>query len=187
MYSRCQRASMLKGSLPIKALAHCSRVSFAPPSPMPVMPASVSTVTSMLLWLKSGLRSGGFQMRTRVIFAFGREAAASLGSARHAAGTAASDFRNDLRCMEESFLTDERKNFRLRVRRLTRVGKRQPAKARMCTGLAKALHSEETGCMVPHHPARGMGSWVRNLGIQNHRGTGDPMNQPTQLEAHVQR
>src|SRR5580700_169205 len=115
-------ASMLKGSLPIKALAHCSRVSFAPPSPIPVIPASVSTVTSMLLWLKSGLRSGGFQMRTRVIFAFGREASVIFGSVRHAAGTAASDFRNDLRFIGESFHRDERGNFRLSVRWFTGVG-----------------------------------------------------------------
>ena len=39
--------------------AHCSSVSFDPPSPIPVIPMSVSTVQIMLLWLKRGLRVGG--------------------------------------------------------------------------------------------------------------------------------
>ena len=55
----CQIASILKGSLPISVPAHCSSVSFDPPSPMPVMPKSVSTVQSMLLWLKSRFGVGG--------------------------------------------------------------------------------------------------------------------------------
>jgi hypothetical protein len=40
-------------------------------------------------------------MRTRVIFVFGRAASESRGRARQAAG--ASDFRNDLRFIDESF------------------------------------------------------------------------------------
>ena len=44
MYISCQIASILKGFLPISVPAHCSSVSFDPPSPMPVMPMSVSTV-----------------------------------------------------------------------------------------------------------------------------------------------
>ena len=54
-----QIASILKGSLPISVPAHCSSVSLVPPSPMPVMPMSVSTVHTMLLWLNRGLRFGG--------------------------------------------------------------------------------------------------------------------------------
>ena len=42
-----------------RASATCSRVSLSPPSPMPVMPMSVSTVATMLLWLNNGLRLGG--------------------------------------------------------------------------------------------------------------------------------
>ena len=59
MYISCQIASIRNGFLPISVPAHCSSVSFDPPSPMPVIPKSVSTVTTMLLWLKSGLRFGG--------------------------------------------------------------------------------------------------------------------------------
>jgi len=39
--------------------AHCSIMSLDPPSPTPVMPASVSMVTIRLLWLKVGLARGG--------------------------------------------------------------------------------------------------------------------------------
>ena len=55
----CQIASILNGFLPMSVPAHCSSVSFEPPSPMPVMPMSVSTVQSMLLWLKSRFGVGG--------------------------------------------------------------------------------------------------------------------------------
>ncbi len=54
--------------------ADCESVSMDPPSPMPVMPASVSMVTTMSLWLKSGLGSGVCQARMRVIFIVGRAA-----------------------------------------------------------------------------------------------------------------
>src|ERR1035438_2977363 len=107
MYSSCQMASILNGSLPMREPAHCSNVSLEPPSPMPVMPASVSTVTSMLLRLKVRLRSGGLQIRTRVILVFGRAASAARVKATQAAGATASDFRNDLRFMGESFRGDE--------------------------------------------------------------------------------
>src|SRR5262249_13856735 len=60
---------------------------------MPVMPTSVSTVATMSLWLKSGFGCGGRQMRTRVIFAFGRSAAARGGRSMEAAGTAARALR----------------------------------------------------------------------------------------------
>jgi integrase/recombinase XerD len=43
----------------IRLPAHCSSVSLAPPSPIPVIPTLVSTVTTMFVWLKSGLSSGG--------------------------------------------------------------------------------------------------------------------------------
>src|ERR1017187_3515859 len=46
-------------------------------------------------------------MRTRVILVFGRAASASRGRVRQAGGTAASDFRNDLRFMGESFRGDQ--------------------------------------------------------------------------------
>src|ERR1035437_6282729 len=46
-------------------------------------------------------------MRTRVILVFGRAASVSRGMARQAAGAAASDFRNDLRFIDESLRSDE--------------------------------------------------------------------------------
>src|SRR5271157_3674110 len=42
-------------------------------------------------------------MRTRVILVFGNAASARRDRAANAAGAAASDFRNDLRCMSESY------------------------------------------------------------------------------------
>jgi hypothetical protein len=63
-----------------------------------VIPASVSTVTTMSLWLGSGFKAGGVQTRTRVIFIFGIPAARACGAAAiPAADVAASDLTNDLR------------------------------------------------------------------------------------------
>src|SRR5262245_38630794 len=67
----CQIASILNGSLPMCVPAHCSSVSLEPPSPMPVIPMSVSTVQSMLLWLKRRLGCGRRTMRTLVILPVG--------------------------------------------------------------------------------------------------------------------
>ena len=55
----CQRRSMYCGSRPISLPADGDNVSFAPPSPMPVIPASVSIVTTTSLWFNSGLGFGG--------------------------------------------------------------------------------------------------------------------------------
>src|SRR5688572_23372590 len=99
MYISCQMASMRKGFLPMRVPAHCSRVSLAPPSPTPVIPASVSTVTTMLLWLKSSFRFGGRKIVTFVIFIFGSAASTICGRRSAAAGAAARDFRKDLRNM----------------------------------------------------------------------------------------
>ena len=60
MYISCQLASMWKGSFPISDPAACSSMSLEPPSPTPVIPMSVSTVTTMLLWLKVWFRLGGW-------------------------------------------------------------------------------------------------------------------------------
>ena len=73
------------GVLADQAAADGSSRSFEPPSPMPMMPPSVSTVTTMSLWLGSGFKTGGVQMRTRVIFIFGI-GGADLRSRGHARG-----------------------------------------------------------------------------------------------------
>ena len=65
---------MYCGSWPIRRPADCSRVSREPPSPMPVMPASVSTVTTRSLWLNRGFGCSGEYTRTRVIFILGMAA-----------------------------------------------------------------------------------------------------------------
>jgi hypothetical protein len=65
---------MREGSSPISISAHSCTVSREPPSPIPVMPASVSTVTTWKLWLNIGREMGDSQMRTRVIFIFGMAA-----------------------------------------------------------------------------------------------------------------
>ena len=65
---------MYCGSCPIRRPADCSSVSRAPPSPIPVMPASVSTVTTRSLWLNSGFGRSGEYTRTRVIFILGMAA-----------------------------------------------------------------------------------------------------------------
>src|ERR1035441_8120882 len=99
MYISCQMASVRIGSLPISDPADCSSVSFEPPSPTPVIPMSVSTVTTMLLWLNNWFRLGGWKIRTLVIFALGSAASTRRGSAAPTTDAAASDFKNDLRCM----------------------------------------------------------------------------------------
>ena len=97
----CQQRSMAKGFLPIKRPAHCSRVSYVPPSPTPTsLGSEVSMVTTMLLWLKSGLRSGGAYIRTRVMVTFGRPVSAACpaaGSVKAAALDATIDLRTVLR------------------------------------------------------------------------------------------
>ena len=55
----CQSLSVWKGSMPIKAPAQNSKVSFDPPSPSPVTPMSVSTVTIVVLWFIRRLMPGG--------------------------------------------------------------------------------------------------------------------------------
>src|SRR6516225_2103840 len=97
----CQRRSMKRGSSPMSRPATGARRSRVPPSPMPVIPASVSTVTTMSDWLKSGLGLGGDQTRTRVIFILGRPAAVADGAAAVAdvADAAASERRKERRCM----------------------------------------------------------------------------------------
>src|ERR1022692_4689382 len=90
----CHSFSMYCGSFPISLPAHCSIVSFDPPSPMPVIPASVSTVITMLLWLNRGFRFGGAYARTRVIFIFG---IAALTGLRETSETAATEPRNERR------------------------------------------------------------------------------------------
>jgi hypothetical protein len=45
---------------------------------MPVIPASVSIVTTVSLWLKRGFGFGGAYARTRVIFILGRGANARI-------------------------------------------------------------------------------------------------------------
>src|SRR5450432_2087474 len=102
----CQRCSMYCGSWPMRRPAHCSSVSFAPPSPTPVMPPSVSTVTTMSLWLKSVFRVGGEYARTRVIFILGRAARAGGGEARPAAELAASAERKKDRRFTRGLLED---------------------------------------------------------------------------------
>src|SRR5262249_24796254 len=95
----CQQRSMEKGFLPISRPAHCSSMSRQPPSPTPVsLGLDVSTVTTMLLWLKVWLSVGGAKMRTRVMVSFGRSAAATGGTpVRAAAALATTDLRAVLR------------------------------------------------------------------------------------------
>src|SRR6187549_426151 len=70
---------------------------------MPVIPMSVSTVTTMLLWLNRGLKFGGRKILTRVILALGRSADASNGSNNPSAGAAARARKNDLRFISALF------------------------------------------------------------------------------------
>src|SRR4029453_5076665 len=74
--------------------------SFDPPSPMPVMPMSVSTVTSIALWLKLRFMLGCSQHFTRVTFAPGSAASARAGRMSPAptpAAPAAIDLNSDRR------------------------------------------------------------------------------------------
>jgi hypothetical protein len=66
---------------------------------MPTNPVSVSIVTSMLLWLKIGLRFGGRKIFTFVIFALGSAAVAGRGVSKAAQDAAATLFKNDRRFM----------------------------------------------------------------------------------------
>src|SRR5579883_3199657 len=97
----CQRRSINCGSWPISLPAHCSSVSFDPPSPISVMPASVSTVTTKLLLLNSVFTSGGAYTRTHVIFILGTEALTRGRSAKVNA-EAASDFKKARRFILEN-------------------------------------------------------------------------------------
>jgi hypothetical protein len=71
---------------------------------MPVIPASVSIVTTVSLWLKSGFGLGGAYARTRVIFIFGRGAKARITFAEPRAAVAAMLRRNVLLFIEEILL-----------------------------------------------------------------------------------
>ena len=74
--------------------------SFEPPSPMPVRPTSVSTVTSIALWLKLRFMLGCSQHFTRVTVALGRAASARVGRTSPAAmppAPTASDLKSDRR------------------------------------------------------------------------------------------
>ena len=63
----------------------------------PVIPASVSIVTTMFDWLNSGFGPGGVYARTRVIFILGSAACNNGRCVRLAVDAAASDLRNVLR------------------------------------------------------------------------------------------
>src|SRR4051794_24560423 len=91
---------MCCGSCPTRRPAHCSSVSFAPPSPIPVSPASVSTVTTRSLWLKMGFGFGGAYTRTRVIFDLGMAACAT-----RADGSAASPIPDPAARKRRRFIT----------------------------------------------------------------------------------
>src|SRR5277367_1106884 len=65
-----------------------------------MIPASVSTVTTTLLWLKRWFRSGGWYARTRVIFILGMAACALGAEARPAPTTTGKDFSRERRFME---------------------------------------------------------------------------------------
>src|SRR5207344_1753756 len=68
-----------------------------PPSPMPVMPISVSTVTSRALWLNERFMLGCAQHFTRVILALGSAASDRRADHRVAPTPAARDFSRVLR------------------------------------------------------------------------------------------
>ena len=74
MYMWCQIRSIWNGFFPIRLPASTWIRSFEPPSPMPVMPMSVSTVTSIALWLKLRVMLGCSQHFTRVMVALGSAA-----------------------------------------------------------------------------------------------------------------
>src|SRR5688572_8782589 len=97
MYMWCQIRSISNGFFPIRLPARSWIRSGEPPSPMPVMPMSVSTVTSIPLWLKERVMLGWAQHFTRVIFAFGRAASDRVAGSNAAPAPAARNLRSDLR------------------------------------------------------------------------------------------
>src|SRR4029077_12745159 len=100
MYMWCQIRSIRNGSWPTTLPARTSTRSREPPSPMPVMPMSVSTVTSIALWLKLRFMLGCSQHLTRVTLAFGSDASARAGRispAPRPPAPTASDLKSDLR------------------------------------------------------------------------------------------
>src|SRR5438128_11937502 len=82
MYMCCQINSVSNAFLPITLGARLATRSGDPPSPIPVMPASVSTRMTMLLWLNDAVMLFrfdpvlGVNARILVTMAFGRPAAA---------------------------------------------------------------------------------------------------------------
>src|SRR6186997_2325796 len=101
MYMWCQMRSMSNGLLPIRLPARSWIRSGEPPSPMPVMPISVSTVTSMALWLNDRFMLGCDQHFTRVILALGSAASARVAGSSAAPAPAARALRSDLRLIME--------------------------------------------------------------------------------------
>src|SRR5262245_18896283 len=100
MYMWCQIRSMRNGSWPTTLPESTSTRSFEPPSPMPVMPMSVSTVTSIALWLKLRFMLGCSQHLTRVTCAYGSAASARAGrisAAPRPPAPTARDLKSDLR------------------------------------------------------------------------------------------
>src|SRR5262249_21763648 len=80
--------------------ARLSIRSLDPPSPMPVMPMSVSTVTRSELWLKLRFMLGCVQHFTRVTVAFGSAASTRAGRMSPAPippSPIAADLKSDLR------------------------------------------------------------------------------------------
>src|SRR5437899_6432589 len=84
---------MRSGSSPMIIWAHCSTVSLEPPSPIPVSPESVSTVTIWKLWLKRVFESGFWKKRIRLIFIFGSAASIRAGRSSAAAEPDRADWR----------------------------------------------------------------------------------------------
>jgi hypothetical protein len=80
----CQIRVMSNGFLPMRRAAQGAIVSSVPPSPIPVIPMSVSMATTMLLCssgIWSGMTLGPWYKRTWVIRAAGRAAAAARSGA----------------------------------------------------------------------------------------------------------
>src|SRR6476620_4736480 len=101
MYMCCQSRSISKGFWPMTLPARSRTRSGDPPSPMPVMPISVSTVTSRALWLNERFMLGCAQHFTRVILALGSAASDRRADHSVAPTPAARDFSRVLRSIIE--------------------------------------------------------------------------------------